>query len=712
MLESLFKLFFARWPVLILLALLGAVGSYLTIQKYGKQSFTVEGMMTYSGSEDYVQRKVFPPLKIETVSQLLRSPEVIEQAIKELDSPIRLDMVMRQLRVQIVQMSDNFAVAIDSSETENSSKLVNRMMELAQSRYLKQRNDTFQQAITRAENELQNAEKAHQESMTKLREALAHRNVGDPKLEYESVSKEIGELSSKVKELESSEDSLKAQIETLIATIAEQSKPSNPAQPEVNDLLTPEQQAAIVKAKGDLATAESDLKFLRGERDRKRGPAERNIIPAEEYRKAIQDCKNAEEKVDTLKKVILALEKKPDPKNPLPLLANDPLADMKKMLSSLRLDLATLPFKLSAAKRNLTEKRERLQELSKARAEIEPFEQATTRTGTLLSERTRERSELDQIRSKISDPHTSELKIRSLASSSASATSSNYLKIAAAVFGVLFMLYLGYLAAIELPRVTREQAPLAPMGAMPSPPAPQPVQPPAVQQVYNSPFAPSKLPVPVLGRFAPVTTTQSGRFISPAGPSQEVHTLADGIAQKFQEPGSIVLFTPMGEGVQVEKLVSELSRHYARAGESVLLFDARGVSSPLNVGSTGASSPGIDAYLKGKSEDAAACFTPTQFPSVEYTRGDITHTATGGAMAMYRFRQLLDEMRNRYSKVLMIGPTARHVDDLEMLTAFSEGVVLVVQDQANPNDVNAYVEAMKTADAPIFGAVVVGNQMR
>ena len=77
---------------------------------------------------------------------------------------------------------------------------------------------------------------------------------------------------------------------------------------------------------------------------------------------------------------------------------------------------------------------------------------------------------------------------------------------------------------------------------------------------------------------------------------------------------------------------------------------------------------------------------------------------------MYRFRQLLEEMRQRYSRVLMIGPSARDLDDLQMLTAFSEGVVLVVQDHANPHDVNTYVEALKTSETPVFGAVVIGNQ--
>ena len=696
MLESLIKLFFTRWPFLAALFLIGCVGSYLVIQKYGKQSFAIEGVLTYSISDDYAQRRIFPAPKLETIMQLVKSPEVLDQAIKDLESPISIDLLMRQMRVQNSQMSDNIAVIFETAETVNSTKIVNRIMELAKDRYLKARNESFKQALNRVDSELKTAEKEHRDTMTQFRDELARLNVSDPKLEHDAVMKQVSELSVQVKQLQNLKPGLEDQITTLNQFIEEQSKP-DPSQPDFNPNLTNEQQVAVLTQKGEQKIAESLLRTRQIQWEKLLPLVRDKVVPYKELLDMEQEIDGLRKKIQTLKETITLLEKKPDAKIGILVNGNgDPLGKPKEKRLELILELKALPGKLKAAEEDLAEKKKRQEVIEKASTELEPFTQATGRTGSVVSEQIRMRSELNQFRSKIDDPNTSELKIRSAGSAGPSPISSNHMKIAAAVFGLLFMLYVGYLAIFELPRIPKAAPVVETAARVP---------------VYQQ--HPERFPsLAVLGHYAPPQTLNGRLPAIPSAPhAEEVHTLANGIAENFREPGSIILFTPMGDGVQVEKLVSELSRYYAKQGESVLLFDARGVSTPLSVMPlTATKTVAIDPFLDGQADDPSACFSPTQIPSVEYARGDITHRVSGGAMAMYRFRQLLEEMRHRYSRVLMIGPSARDLDDLQMLTAFSEGVVLVVQDQANPHDVNTYVEALKTSETPVFGAVVIGNQ--
>lgn len=697
--ESMVKLFFARWSVLFVIAIVGVAASYATVKKYGKQNYSVNGVMTYSVPDDYNQRKLFPPPKLETIMQLVQSPDVIEKAIKDTKSPIPLDQVISRMRVQNVQMSDNISITLDSSEKDNTDQLVNRIMELAREKYLKLRNDSYETTLARIDNDSKAAQKAQNDSQRRYSEKLKEFDIADPKHEVETLVKEISELSGKVTQQESRGRTLDEEIQKHEKLIEEQTPSVDPQNPQKGGHLTTDQMTLLIKCKGDLEQATAEFKIYESSYKQKKPAAERGYIPLDDIRDIELKLIKAKTSVDALKKTIAALEQPPDPRGgqlaPLPL--NDPLAEYRKALAAMKIEKVSLPFLLHNMRATLKEKKDRLQTIANANQVLQPLEQENGEHGTAVAARNKEKAELNQFRAMISDPHTSELRITGRASGGPAAVSSNYMKLSAAVFGLLFLLYGVYLAAFELPKVMKNQTPPSPQNNGHAP---------------DRYYAQSNLPVPVLGHFAPMTMS-TGRYVSsPPPPTAEVHSLAAGLAASFREPGSIVLFTPMGDGVQIEKLVSELSRHYANAGESVLLFDVRGVSTPLSMAMTGSRSGAIDSYLDGEVAEPSSCFTPTQFPSVEYTRGDIANTTTGGAIALYRFRQLLDEMRNRYSKVLMIGPAARNVDEVEVLTAFSEGVVLVVQDEANPTDVNAYVDAMKHTDAPIFGAVVVGNPLR
>jgi hypothetical protein len=245
------------------------------------------------------------------------------------------------------------------------------------------------------------------------------------------------------------------------------------------------------------------------------------------------------------------------------------------------------------------------------------------------------------------------------------------------------LLYFGFIAAVDLPRNL----------PTPQPPLPQW----GVPVLAHVPRDPPSL--------------QSRTEDTQPRPVEALQSLASGIGQGVTEHGSIILFTPLNDRVRIESVVAELGRYYARSGDSVLVFDARAAHAKRLVTQavTPVRSAQVDAYLDGHTDDADTCFAPTEVPALEYTRGDLTRRVNDGMLGMYRFRKLLDDMRQRYSRVLMIAPALREAGDLDMLTALSEAVVLVVPDHTPADEVEPCVQSLRSAEAPLCGAVVVGE---
>ena len=243
------------------------------------------------------------------------------------------------------------------------------------------------------------------------------------------------------------------------------------------------------------------------------------------------------------------------------------------------------------------------------------------------------------------------------------------------------------------------------------------------QLISHSPFAEN---IPIIGRYQLQNPDKiisqsthenskrdplfSSKHAGPYDGYSELGTLAHGIAASFDLPGSIILFTPVTEQVRVEGLVSDLSRHFAKNGEPVLVFDARGMNFtssnfPMNADPV----PKIDSFIRGDVNDPSECFASTDIPSVQYARADLLQRLPAGVMAMYRFRHLVQEMRDRYVRILMITSPHQNSEELQLLTSFSEGVVMVVHDQIQPAIVEEYAKNLRNVEAPILGAVVIGN---
>ena len=195
---------------------------------------------------------------------------------------------------------------------------------------------------------------------------------------------------------------------------------------------------------------------------------------------------------------------------------------------------------------------------------------------------------------------------------------------------------------------------------------------------------------------------------APAPTNPAVMALASRISQEGVDRGSIVLFTPTQDELLLTPIIGDLGRQLSLDGSRVLVFDARGGNE--HPAWAGPAAPGVagrvDGYLNGRS-DATNCFVPTMMKNVEYSRADLSN-GVSGVMSAHRFRQLVEEMRERYSLVLMVAPTMVLDGNDPLLGALAEGLVVVTENNAQPNQIRAYIESLAdSVPAPVYGALSV-----
>ena len=230
---------------------------------------------------------------------------------------------------------------------------------------------------------------------------------------------------------------------------------------------------------------------------------------------------------------------------------------------------------------------------------------------------------------------------------------------------------------------------------------------PAAAHPVTLPPPPAAIPV------APQQQTPAARPAFPAEPapvpmSQAVLALAERITQEGVDRGSIVLFAPTQEQLQVTSLMGDLGKHLCQEGSRVLVFDGRATAeTPAWAGPNGSAvSARVEGYLDGRSE-ATHCFIPTALKNVEYSRADLSNRVSG-VMSAHRFRQLVEEMRERYSLVLMVAPPMALDGNDPLLATLAEGLVIVTESSAPPNQIKAYIDHLaEHIPAPVYGALSV-----
>ncbi len=148
---------------------------------------------------------------------------------------------------------------------------------------------------------------------------------------------------------------------------------------------------------------------------------------------------------------------------------------------------------------------------------------------------------------------------------------------------------------------------------------------------------------------------------------------------------------------------------FSRRGERVLVFDARQVAETPDWAGPQAPAVGktVEGYLDGQSDAATGCFVPTALNGVEYSRADLS-TRVSGVLSAHRFRQLIEEMKERYSVVFLVAPPVSLEETDPILAMLAEGMVLVTESSANPIEIHAFLDTLcQQVPARLYGTVAV-----
>jgi hypothetical protein len=675
LIEVLLRLALKRRRLLAVWLLVAAAAALIGVRQFGRQTFAVEGSLIYMSNEDYDLRRLYTPPDIQTVVLLAKSPELAEQLAKEFDFGGPPAALQRQITVQGVKMSQLISVAFEGADADKSARMVNRLMELAMDRYAKLRADKLEASLARIDQDYKAAEDRRGKAQRAYDEALAKHEVINPRSEIDALAKEITALEGKLEDSKSARAECDKKLTTLRDFLAAAAPEGTSGEEASEDRLPAERRERILAEELNLKNAkralEAKQKQLQEEQRLYRlGAVARNQVE--------QTASELEIAKDTIDKCTRALKVLRQPEA-APTVAGegDPVRQAQQEKLRLDLELKVLPDRIEAYAASLTAKRERLNRLSEVEGQLQPLLREVELAATRVKDLDDHVLRLQGYRSLAQKPDNAELRVFAPATASGATSSSNHAKLAASIVGVSLLLFLGFVAAVDLPKA-------------------------------RAALAPPQVPdfgVPVLAHLPSSGSEARGATALPT--EEPVRTLALNIGQDASEPGSIVLFTPVNERVQIDAVVGELARHYARDGDPVLLFDARS-----GWQESAAPAPAdLDAFLCGAADDPGDCFASTQVAAVAFARGELARCVGDGMMGLHRMRRLLDEMRRRYARVLMIAPPLQEAADLDFLTALSEAVVLVVPDQFSPAQVRPYVRSLRSADAPLCGAVVVPNGM-
>jgi uncharacterized protein involved in exopolysaccharide biosynthesis len=673
-----------RWKLLVLWMALTSAVAYWMVQTYGKPMWRAEGNLYYSPNYSFSHKRLYTPPNIQTVIQRTKSREILEKVRAEKNISAPVDQLQARLNVNVVRQSDLITIQFDWPDRDEAATIAARIQELAIEHYEHKRRKDTEGPLKDLDATVIDTQKSLYAARDKLSEALEKKRIFDLQTEKDNIIREIASIESQIDKSRSEKTKFESKIRQVKAQIKaaemeDGSKNGALTEAQLNFLATMRQiKERQVSRQREVDQAKAQLKAKEEEHKKSIPLAQKGYITRQEMLKleseiaSLKVITDGSGEIQEMENTLKRMEKQ--------LLESKQGATTQARfkLEELEVDLNAVPEEIERLNTFLDERRKRQSFLQSVEKEVMPLQQEVRTHEQNLASLTLQKSEHAKI------DHLEELTVQDVAAVGSSPISSNNIKILVAVFGVAMLLFVGFVAVRDMPRFAHTGANTA-----------------------------ERNNLPVLAQYGPrALALPAARTPTPDLTSEQLRLLAERIDQSIGDNGAIVLFAPAMHGLRIEALVADLGCFCAQRGGKVLVFDARPLPEHPNVPSwVGTSSNGVDeqlvGYLDGQSENLDSCFTPTLIHAIDYTRGDLgKHLA--GVMAMYRFRRLTHELRDRYSLVLMITPERYRGGD-DFFSNVAEGIVVVLSEDANPAEVESYVQQLREGDTPVFGAVTVPN---
>ena len=240
----------------------------------------------------------------------------------------------------------------------------------------------------------------------------------------------------------------------------------------------------------------------------------------------------------------------------------------------------------------------------------------------------------------------------------------------------------------------------------------------------------------ILGRISPEMQKNLSRTSSV---QKAVRQLALRIRQAVRHPGAAILFSDLDEGGKSPAaLITELALCMACRDERVLIWAAndsnvsqkafgtlidsesmatsRQLAAVASVEKTSVAAQntelqkrpaGLAEFLSFTCMDLPEFVYPTLIPGVDCLLLGPSKVPPEG-LATHRMRELLVELRSKYSIILIDGPPVSQDDDLELLIPYSDGIVFLAHDNAStPPMADEVLSELYKLHAPVIGAMIL-----
>ncbi|MBO0700183.1 MAG: hypothetical protein J2P46_17420, partial [Zavarzinella sp.] len=525
----------------------------------------------------------------------------------------------------------------------------------------------------------------------------------------------LADVNRQLRTAHENEAKLKRQIEVLSARQNADSDPTDAAMYETL-LNTLQGQIFKIQSEASLQRTIDEAKFKLEEAEKKEMQYRRvrSIVPENEYQEVVTQIKlhratlaeaeRTKKDREAIQKQYDELKKQMNGGKPVRKAVIEQLVLLKTELEAIPASIAALEVELKQKQEALVRMSKLQRELSAKDEDIKMFRNRVQDFDTQLTDATEHGQDL----------YANDLRVHSLAAAGSAPNSTNTPKLALGVIGTSAFLFVGYIALFCLPKLAPQE--LAGLGASQSP-LPRAL-------VALVPFMQRATATAAVGDRASAGTTagaaepplaKAEKSAAPSEPSGPVEAwgkpvappsapateenpiapkaLAERMAEDGVDHGGIVLVTPTAQELKVAPAIGEMGQFFTQRGERVLVFDARAdAETPPWAGPDApAVASTVEGYLDGRAAAPTDCFVPTSLEGIEYSRADLA-TRVGGVMAAHRFRQLVEEMRERYSVVFLVGPPVTVPDGDPLLATLAEGMVLVTESSASPSEVHAFVE--------------------
>jgi hypothetical protein len=227
-----------------------------------------------------------------------------------------------------------------------------------------------------------------------------------------------------------------------------------------------------------------------------------------------------------------------------------------------------------------------------------------------------------------------------------------------------------------------------------------------------------RLGLPILARVSPEAAADVGRGLSLR------------IRQSVPDEGGVVLLGSLNDGPAIDQLVGRVSRYlgmrneralildariaHAQADGLVALIDRRADGKPLEVAPPDSLNAkqepglvGLIQYLVFEGQDFGEFTYRTRLPNVDYLPAGGPYALTD-ALASEPMEELIAALRQRYTIILLVGPAVSLVVDTEILAAYADGVILVVNQPLSSYTpaVEDLFRSLREKDVPLVGAVL------